>query len=305
MQTNELDVIFNGVFGSHLYGLSTPTSDRDYKGVYFPTTQDLIFNEYKDSIENQTKEVDTTLYALPKFVKILGKCDTVSMDMLHTPIEFTEKSSTLWEGLRALRGDIYCKSMRGTLGYIRTQASKYGHKVDRYEEMTELLGLIETLKDDVKIETTTLPEIVSRAGFKYIQYTPVHLDIKANIDVCGSRYQLSSDVGYLKKGLLTKIEKYGKRTIQGSLSGGDWKSISHSYRVLIQLNEIIQTRDLVFPLVRAPEIMAIKLGQLKQDAVICMISELYDSTVEALEGSDLPEYNNTSRMKDLIMNHLY
>jgi len=29
-----MNTIFNGVFGSHLYGLNTPTSDKDYKGVF-------------------------------------------------------------------------------------------------------------------------------------------------------------------------------------------------------------------------------------------------------------------------------
>lgn len=303
MQTNELTVAFNGVFGSHLYGLSTPLSDLDYKGVYMPTKQDLIFRTYKESIESQTPEIDTTLYAITKFVNILAKCDTVSLDMIHTPKEFTVTSSPLWEQLKSYRQDIYCKSFRGSLGYIRTQASKYGHKVDRYEEVSELLEYLEHIASMCKISETPLAGWVTSKNFKYIKYCQAVGDIKENIDICGARYQTSAQVKYLKQGLEAKISQYGNRTLKGSLSGGDWKSMSHSYRVLLQLNEIIETRDLVFPLVKANEIMQIKLGQLSQNSVMGMISDLYNKTEEALANSDLPEYSDMTRMKNAVMNY--
>lgn len=300
----EDQVIFNGLYGSHLYGLNTPNSDMDYKGVYIPKLGDLVFRNYKDTIENQTKEVDTTFYALPKFISILSKCDTVSMDMIHTPEDFTIKATPLWYKLRSLRSDLYCKNMRGILGYIRTQSSKYGHKVERFKEMKEFYSWLTHTEDSSTVKETTLPEQVKQSGFKFIHYTPEKDNISANIDVCGSRYQLNAQVGYLKSGIKKKIDRYGERTLKGSLSGGDWKSISHAYRVLIQVEEMVDKRDIIFPLVKAEEILNIKLGNLDQDTVMSMISEKYEEVMEKLENSDLPEHNDVSRMKEVIMEEI-
>lgn len=304
MNTNKSNVIFNGTFGSHLYGLSTPNSDIDQKGVYIPDMRSLVFNKYKDSIERQSIELDTTFYAITKFTRILSKCDTVSFDMLHTPKEFTIVSSPLWLKMRSYRSDLYCKNMRGILGYIRTQAMKYSHKVDRFVEMKELLSLISKVKSSDKLADTILPEIVKTAGFKFINLTPKKGDVLGNIDVCGSRYQLNAQVTYLEDGLKAKIARYGERTLKGSLSGGDFKSLSHAFRVLLQLDELIETRDLIFPLVKAPEILKVKLGELTQDTVMKMINDLYDVVTVKLENSDLPDESNIKNIEDCILNHL-
>lgn len=299
-----LNIIFNGVFGSALYGLSTPSSDEDYKGGYMPTEKELIFNKYKDSIEIQTDEVDYGFYAATKFVKILSKCDTVSNDMIHTPQEFTLTSTPLWEKIRSHRSDLYCKSARGLLGYIRTQALKYSHKQERFKEMKELLGLILGTNLDVKIKDTTLPEIIQRSGFKFIKHVPAKGDVSGNIDVCGSRYQLNSAVGYLTQGVEQKLSRYGERTKEGDKKGGDFKSMSHSYRVLIQMKEMIETRDIIFPLVKAPEIMKVKLGEIPTEDVMAKLDDVYHEVVALLEQSDLPEDADVTNIENVIMNDI-
>ena len=306
METKDLNVVFNGVYGSHLYGLSTPSSDLDYKGVYAPEVKDLVFNTYKDSIDRQTPEVDETFYAVTKFLKILGKCDTVSMDMLFTPEHFTLETSPLWEEFREYRQDVFCKRARGLIGYIRTQATKYGHKVQRFDEMTEFLSLInKSGYENQLIANTTLVDIVKTNCWKYIKFTPAKGDVRECIDICGSKYQTDAQVWYMKQGLTTKVAQYGERTKKGSLQHGDWKSLSHSLRVLIQMEEWIETRELVFPLVRADEILAVKTGQIAQSKVIGMIDEGYDRVMEMLDKSDLPEYNDMSRMQDAVMNYYF
>ncbi len=297
----EGSVIFNGVFGSHLYGVSTPSSDKDFKGVYKPPWDEVVMHTYKDSIDTQTEEEDTTFYSLMKFVKILGKCDTVSYDMIHTPREFTLQSTPLWGEIRKHRSDLYCKNMRGILGYIKTQSLKYGHKQERYNEMVDFLNMVEKVDVKARISDTPLPELAKR-GYKYITYTPDKGDIKANIDVCGSRYQATSHVEYLLSGLRAKIEKYGDRTKKGNTAGGDWKSLSHSYRVLLQLGEIIETRDLVFPLVKRNDILKMKLGGFTQDECMSIITDLYDVTVDSLNNSDLPDYSDTTNLVNLLLN---
>ena len=299
-----MDVIFNGIYGSNLYGLATPTSDVDYKGVYAPKKRDIVFNEYQDSIEKQTKEVDETFYAVTKFIKILSKNDMVSTDMLFTPVNMTLQSSPLWNQLQSHRQDIICKNMKGLVGYIKTQASKYGHKVQRYNEMTEFLQMIkDSWYCNQLIKNTTLPELINRSGFKYISFVPKHSNFEEHIDICGSKYQTNAQVHYIEKCLEQKLSKYGTRTKTSSMKNGDWKSLSHSVRLLYQMDELIETRDLIFPLVKAPDIMKVKLGQQSLEEVADMIEGMFEDVMDKLHKSDLPEYNNMENLRNAVLNY--
>lgn len=300
----EVNVIFNGVFGSHLYGLSTPSSDLDYKGVYMPNYKELVFNDYKECVDKQTKDVDYTYYAITKFLKILEKCDTVSIDMIHTPKEFTLTSSPLWVELQNHRSNLYCKNMRGILGYIKTQTAKYTHKVERYEELQTLTEILKSKPSSMKLSELPLQYYIDEYYLKHCSLHPATDKVQATFDVHGARYQLNASVEFLLSSLLDKLNRYGKRTHKGSVSGGDWKSLSHAYRVLLQLDEIIHTRNLVFPLKYAPDVMKVKLGEHTQEYVINQIDYLYEKTIAGLEASDLPDDPNIEPMKDLVLDYV-
>ena len=46
--------IVNMRFGSHLYGLNTPNSDVDYKGIFMPTLEELLLGTYPKTIVTST-----------------------------------------------------------------------------------------------------------------------------------------------------------------------------------------------------------------------------------------------------------
>lgn len=302
-------IIFEGIFGSKLYGTENENSDTDYKGVFMPSVNDAILGNFKDSIENQSDDEDRSWYAISKFIRMLEKADTVSIDMLHTPIDSLLQTSKLWEELHDMRSLVYSKNMRGIVGYIKTQSSKYGHKVQRLEEMKELLELTteftSSFRSYCNVEDLSLNFDFSK--YKFISYTPTKneggRDIIGNIDVCGSRYQNNSAVSYMRDGVQKKIDRYGKRAENGSIEGGDWKSLSHAYRVLIQLDEIINTGDLKFPLKRADEIKRIKNGEIDQETVMFMIEQTYDSVMRDLENSNLPDEADLQPMRDAVVRH--
>ena len=35
-------VVFKCIFGSHLYGLNTEDSDKDFKGIFIPSFEDIV-----------------------------------------------------------------------------------------------------------------------------------------------------------------------------------------------------------------------------------------------------------------------
>lgn len=301
----EGEILYNGMFGSKLYGLATPDSDDDYKGVYAPSYKNLIFNEYKDSIEKQTPERDETYYAVTKFIRILAKNDTVSNDMLFSdPDKFGKTVTPLWLQFRDYRQDVLCKNCRSLLGYVKTQSSKYGHKVQRSKELDNLIVTMKAYsKQSNKIKDTQLPEHVVKSEYKFIKFVPEKGDIKEHLDILGKMYQTDATIEWTLTQLLSAQKSYGKRVDKAKMSGGDFKALSHSYRVLLQLEELINTRDLIFTLVYADKIMPMKLGALSQEDSMNIIDEAYDRVMEKLENSDLPEYNDMTRFKDAVMNY--
>lgn len=68
-----MKTIVEMVFGSHLYGLETPTSDKDYKGIYLPHPREILLGTAKKSIDTSTgdknskngvNDVDRQIYSL-------------------------------------------------------------------------------------------------------------------------------------------------------------------------------------------------------------------------------------------------
>lgn len=43
-----MKIIMETVFGSHLYGLNTPTSDKDYKGIFLPHPRDILLGKAQE-----------------------------------------------------------------------------------------------------------------------------------------------------------------------------------------------------------------------------------------------------------------
>jgi len=45
MSDKPKNLICEMVFGSHLYGTATEKSDRDFKGIFLPTAEEILFEE--------------------------------------------------------------------------------------------------------------------------------------------------------------------------------------------------------------------------------------------------------------------
>lgn len=73
------------VGGSNLYGLNTPTSDIDYRGLFIAT--DKKYTTGFDTIESivQNGDVDATYYELTRYLKLLRKSNTQVLEILFAP----------------------------------------------------------------------------------------------------------------------------------------------------------------------------------------------------------------------------
>ena len=78
--------------GSHLYGLSTPSSDEDYGGVYLAPAEQLIGLglDYQSEIHNETNDI--MWYELNKFMLLLLKSNPTVLEAL-----FADGNAVLYE----------------------------------------------------------------------------------------------------------------------------------------------------------------------------------------------------------------
>mgnify|MGYP006282621243 CR=1 FL=1 len=285
------------VFGSHMYGLNTPASDKDYKGIYLPSLRDLLLGTYKpiisfstgnDQSKNTANDVDDEWMALPTFLKLACKGETVAIDMLHSDEAFWDVDPTyghIWTDLVEQRSQFYTKNLSAYMGYVKRQAAKYGIKGSRMsalkEAMKAMAGQAPTklLRDiwDLLPEAEYLSK-EEKDGLRYYH-------------VNGKLYQDTVSVDYALERLKQAYDAYGARARQAEKNDGvDWKAVSHALRAGYQLRGILAEGMFSYPLRETSFIMQVKTGQLDFKTEVSPVLEALVVEIEELtENSTLPE----------------
>lgn len=303
-QLERYDVIVTSLHGSMLYGLERKGSDVDIKAVYLPSFQDLLLGESCKTLNKKCDHLDVEIEikSLHSFLKSAKSCDTNCIDMLWTPDKMLLKNTPTWDCIRYHRQELLSKNMKGLVGYIKTHTHKYSNKIQRYQELVSLKSEISFIDDSVKLSDTCLPEIIDRNKYKYIKTVTMVSDHEQQyLEVCGKKYILSWECKLLKEALEKEIDRYGKRTKDGDSKGLDVKSLSHALRVLYQLKELVETRDLVFPLKDSEYIKDVKTGKISDESkVIDKIDALFEECTKLLDSSDLPEESSIDSMLKVL-----
>src|SRR5690606_8678242 len=99
-----------------------------------------------DHSKNTKDDVEEQIFALPYFIELACKGETVAIDMLHAE---SEVDHPLWGLLKANRRLFYTKDMKSYIGYARRQANKYGIKGSR---MAAVESVIAALVRDAQAE---------------------------------------------------------------------------------------------------------------------------------------------------------
>ena len=76
-------LVFKVITGSTAFGLNTPTSDIDIRGVYILPWEDRIRQDAADQIADETN--DETYWEITKFFYELSKANPQALEMLYSP----------------------------------------------------------------------------------------------------------------------------------------------------------------------------------------------------------------------------
>jgi predicted nucleotidyltransferase len=297
-----MEIICESEFGSRLYGLSTPESDYDYKGVILPTRDEILLGRTSyhidkstntSSTKNSKDDVDRTYYSLQYFIDMACKGETVTLDLLHGSPDKLLHESDMWRFIVSNRHRFYTKSMKSYIGYVRKQSAKYGAKGSRLGEIERVLNVINNMKDSQTVSDVELKEsdVVRWIDYKDNRY----------LEVCGSKYQDNLKLVHLKKSLQNHYDIYGERSkLAKQNEGVDWKALSHGFRAGIQARDIYLKGGFEYPLAESKFLLDVKQGKIDFNVFEPMLAELVEEVTLLAGKSDYPETVDRTFWDDFI-----
>lgn len=306
-----MNKMFSGLFGSHLYGLETTKSDRDYKSIYLPEYRDILLGRVKKNIttstgkndeKNSVDDVDHETFSLAEFVKLACEGQTVAIDMLHVPKSLTSITSPEWDYLVENRKLFYSKNMNAFMGYVKKQAAKYGIKGSKVAALEEILRVCDNhaLGDYYSNSSSVLADVREHLPITthcYWETKPVYgkhgeiFRISTFYNVNGSMMHDVIPLCEFRDRIQKQYNNYGKRAIEAKTNNGlDWKAISHALRAGYQLLDIYEKGDFEYPLRQTQYLRDVKAGRLDYMTNVSLeLEALVEKLDVAAKNSSYPD----------------
>jgi len=280
------------VFGSHLYGTDSEKSDKDFKGIFMPSQEQVFLGKIPKCLNNSTKhgdqkntptDIDTEIYSLHYFIHLACEGETVALDMLHAPPNMIIEKHSIWDEIVHERGRFYTKNLKAFVGYARRQASKYGVKGSRLNEAAKVISFFSKCPPGNKISSvwSELP-------------TGEHIYKKEDLcpkiyEVCGRQMQETATINYGQEIIQRFHANYGARAEQAARNEGiDWKAVSHALRAAFQVKELLTKGTIIFPLEQAGYLKKVKSGSLHYNEVAPELDSLISEIEVIAANSNLP-----------------
>ena len=119
------NLIFKCIAGSHLYGLNTPSSDTDIRGIYMDDPDDVLNISGRQNTEVSDDKQDEKYYSLGKFLKLASECNPNIIELLFVPDDAVLFRSPVYDELVNHRDWFMSKRAKHTfLGYAHAQIQK-------------------------------------------------------------------------------------------------------------------------------------------------------------------------------------
>jgi predicted nucleotidyltransferase len=295
-------------FGSHLYGMDTPESDTDYKGIYLPTEKQILEgdipkaasyktkNTKEEGVRNGKDDIDLQIFSLHYFLKLAMKGETVALDMLHAPSGWPIVGSDIWDSIQRLRGKFYTKNLKSFVSYARKQAAKYGIKGSRLADIKKVMKFFDR---QIKVTSACIGQLEPKLKDvwddlpkgEHIHKLDEDVMSAAMYQVAGKKFGINAKLSYIYPILGLYYDQYGHRAkLAEENKGIDWKAVSHALRAAMQVSELLSTGSIQYPLRAAELLTEIKQGKRDYKRHVAPLLEMYMNQCDKLSGlSNYPE----------------
>lgn len=306
-------VIYETVFGSHLYGTATPTSDFDYKTIFIPGGRSILLGNYQEGVFEKTRtegrntadDEDREYYSIKRFFKLLSEGQINCLEILFS----TNPDNDLhpvWREIYDEREKFFSKKSKAFIGYCRGQANNYNLKGERVASAEAALAWLRA-RSILFGSQSKLYEIgveVFEAEHCEIQNLPINRDkMLKHWSVCGRKMPFTITVKEALPILERLCSEYGQRT-RGTISkkGIDWKAISHAVRIGEESIEFLTEQVITLPRPNRQWLLEIRNGEAKEsfDEIGEYIQQLIDQVEYEASVSTLPDNPDTNFMEDFL-----
>lgn len=312
-----MEVVFEIVYGSRLYGTNTPTSDTDIKRVYMPRIADLLLGvklniaQSKFDARGNTvgpkepmpadgveySDIPISIY-FDDFVK--GQTYAVEMAMEFIKPQYADHP--FYPINRELVSRFLTRNITPMVGFAKKQVFDYVQRGERLKVMQEIMKQLDALEKKHGAETQ-LNKVVSGKTLMEAIAKKQNLEMKeqehgqVSLEVNGRSYMANTTIMHLKGQVQKKIDRYGPRTTEASEEDVDWKSLSHAVRVYQQIIELGVYRTITFPRPNTGYLLDIKQGKLPVEDVHLVLNEL-DARVKEIEEANLLGLPDLATIRD-------
>lgn len=270
--------------GSHLFGVATPKSDLDFKGLYMPKRENLYLAHPNAAdavnVHDPQHGVDAQIHSVQQWISMLAKGDTNALTLLFA-MRQDDVTAHLSDRGRAWRDRMHPQrlvkhGLDGMLAYLRSQAHRYSAKGDRlkilrrlYQDLPDTVRGMEFFGGDLdagweRYRREVLEPLAGPAALSELwlerKPNPNNGGEQIFLVAFGKRYDLKSKGAMARQMLQANIDDYGKRTREAELQGLDLKAWYHSFRVAYEALELAETGFLTYPRPEAAFLMDIRRG---------------------------------------------
>lgn len=327
-------ILFEVISGSKSFGLDTPTSDTDIKGVYYLPKDQFYGLEYIPQISNETNDI--VYYELGRFVELLLKNNPNILEILASPEDCILYKHPLMEYLKI--EDFLSKLCKDTFaGYAVSQIKKarglnkkivnplpkerksllhFCYILQGYNSIPALDWLTNKNMYQENCGLINVPNAKGvyalfydenkRFGYKGILKSELSNEVSLSSIPNGEKeiaYLSCNLEGYSKycKDYTEYWEWVEKRneerynTNQQHGKNYDSKNMMHTIRLLQTAEQILSTGKLTIRVTNRDELLDIKAGNRDYDDVLAMADELIGSIEKQYSQSSLPDFPNKTK----------
>ena len=242
------NVILLTVGGSHAYGMDTPTSDIDIRGIALNTKEEILLGKNWESVVDV--DTDTTIYSFNKIIDLLTQCNPNTIEILGCKPEHCLYIHPL--GQRVLDYKTIFLSQRCIYtfgGYAEAQLRRLENKSARLTSQTEyehhILRSIENAEYVFRTRYGFYPQDAIRL---YIEETGRDdMDSEIFMDLNLHHYPLRDWAGMWNemKTIVGSYNKIGKRNQVAIEHNKLGKHMAHTLRLYMMVIDILTKQEII------------------------------------------------------------
>ncbi len=332
-------IIFECISGSRAYGLATPTSDTDIRGVFISPPEIFYSLNYVDQINNESNDI--VYYEIRKFAELLLKNNPNILELLNISEEFILYKHPLFEQFkpniflsklcentfanyaftqikkaRSLNKKIV-KPMepvrKGILDFCYVYENKLSENVISFLEKNNMkqefcgLSAIPHIADCFNLfydENANYKGIISKQIANDVSLSSIE---KGKVPLCLLYFNKNAYSIYCKefREYNEWIEKRNEERFNTTISHNknyDSKNIMHTYRLLEMAKEIGLEGKIQVYRPNREFLLDIKSGKFEYDDLVNQAENLKNELCLIFQNSDLPEIPNELEINTLLVN---